>query len=595
MKLFGVLILSLSLWSVSASADSPKDFASWWIKNYGVVDATMDPLVSRAEKVFERVSAAADKKGNRFPRFLIIRGEGDPYALVIRDGTVLLTHGGLKTCYRGVSPEKGDSRLAFVLGHELAHLAKDDFWHSSAFAAVREFGDDQKVKTELMRQLKWDPADPKTREFIKKQELQADAYGLIYMTMAGYDPKAIVEKDKTNFFEDWVSQITGKVAYGDTTHPGPLERAEFLRAQLWSVVDALNYFQFGVRLYQLGRFADSLLLLEAFRERFPSREVFNNIGLCHYQLAMKALFSCDEALVLRFKLPAILDTESLGTKLRASQKEPLYCLKNRTFLKHIEEATRHLQRATEMDPTYLPAKINLSSVWIMLEEYPKALGVVDEVLRVDPHHPEAMSNKALALYLFGKANNIETADQAIGILQEVLKKNPLFTDAIYNIGFILSDRGRKAASEEFFRRFLKSEPTGIYAQAARQRLGIKNEPPKTAEKRSEMRPPIMLGEIKGESERQLRGMKQKPFSVGPFRGVIYEGPHLKVLAIDHTIEVVEKELEAPLTSKDFFKNHGEPLRKLKGLLGTTLIYNNFGVDVVDGKIEKVLYFKGETI
>jgi len=402
MKRVFILIVFLSLVVASAYADNPKDYASWWIKNYGVVDSKMDPLVARAEKVFERVSAAADKMGNRFPRLVIINGSGDPYAQVIKDGSVILTHGGLKICYKGVTPEKGNARLAFILGHELAHLAKDDFWHSLAFAAVREFADDKRVKEALLQRFGWDPGDPKTQDFIRRQELQADSYGLIYMTIAGYDPKAIIDKDKTNFFEDWVTQITGKIAYSDALHAGPLERAEFLRAQLGPVVDVLNYFTFGVRLYQLGRYSDAILLLEAFKEKFPSREVFNNIALCHYQLAMKALFACDETLPFRFKLPTILDIETLGSKLRTPGTEALHCLKNKTFLKQIEDTVRYLQIAVEMDPTYLPARINLSSAWILAGEYPKALSVIDEILKFHPQNLEALSNKAIALYLLEK-------------------------------------------------------------------------------------------------------------------------------------------------------------------------------------------------
>jgi hypothetical protein len=112
-----IFILIAFLLSVvpSTHADSPKDFASWWIKNYGVVDSKTDPLVERAEKVFERVAAASDKRGNRLPRLIIIKASGDPYAQAIKDGSVILTQEGLRICYQGVTPEKGDARLALFL------------------------------------------------------------------------------------------------------------------------------------------------------------------------------------------------------------------------------------------------------------------------------------------------------------------------------------------------------------------------------------------------------------------------------------------------------------------------------------------------
>ncbi len=595
-KLILILILIfLYLIALPAHADNPKDFAGWWIKNYGVIDAKVDPLAARAEKVFERVSMTADKMGSRFPRFVIIKADGDPYAQVIKDGSVILTYGGLKICYKAVSPSKGDARLAFILGHELAHLAKDDFWHSSAFAAVRQYGDEKKVKDSLMKEFNWDAADPKTQEFIRKQELQADSYGLIYMTMAGYDPKAIIDKDRTNFFEEWVSQITGKIAYKDATHPGPVERAEFVRAQLGPVVDVLNYFTFGVRLYQLGRYSDAILLFEAFKERFPSREVFNNIGLSHYQLAMRVLSSCDEALPVRFKLSTVLDIETLGGKLRTQGAEASICLKNETFLKHINEAIRFLRIAVEMDPTYLPARVNLSSALITAGEYSKAIGILEEILKIQPENPEALSNKAVALYLFGKANNIDTADNSIGTLKEISGKYPSFSDALYNMAAIQSERGRSAAAAGTLKKFLKIESTGIYAQAAKERLGIKGDEIVLAEKASEMKSPVKLGDIKGETEKALQGMKQKMFSIGAFNGEIYEGSGIKVLAIDYTVEIVEKELDTIITFKEFSKTHGEPIKRLKSLYGTTLIYGNFGIDVVDKRVKKIVYFKRETI
>jgi len=589
--LFGIIFSTITI----AYADNPKDSAAWWIKNYGVVDARMDPLAARAEKVFERVSMAADKMGSRFPRLVIIRADGDPYAQVIEDGSVILTHGGLKICYKGVTPGKGDSRLAFILGHELAHLAKGDFWHSSAFAAVREFGDEKKVKESLMSQFKWDVSDPKTQEFIRKQELQADSYGLIYITMAGYDPKAIIDKDKTNFFEEWVSQITGKIAYSDATHPSPVERAEFLRTQLGPVVEVLNYFTFGVRLYQLERYDDAIKLLEAFKEKFPSREVFNNIGLSHYQLAIRFLSNCDEALPLRFKLPTILDIDTLGGKLRAPGGEASLCLRNETFLKHINEATRYLKIASEMDPTYLPSRINLSSALIMVGEYTNSMAVIDEALKIHPDHPEAMNNKAVALYLFGRVNNIDAADNALEILRKIAVRNPSFSESLYNMASIQSERGRNAAATESWKKFLKVESTGIYAQVAKKRLGIKSDEKIPLGKKSKMESPIKLGDIKGEVEKILQGMKKKEFAMGEFNGEVYEGKGIKVLTIDRTVEVVEKENDKPTNFSEFNKTHGEPLKRIKNLYGITLVYGDFAVDVLDGKVKRVIYFKRETI
>lgn len=43
-------------------------------------------------------------------------------------------------------------------------------------------------------------------EIVRKKELQADSYGIIYASMAGYDPAVIVDTKGKNFFKEWVSQ-----------------------------------------------------------------------------------------------------------------------------------------------------------------------------------------------------------------------------------------------------------------------------------------------------------------------------------------------------------------------------------------------------
>jgi tetratricopeptide (TPR) repeat protein len=308
---------------------------------------------------------------------------------------------------------------------------------------------------------------------------------------------------------------------------------------------------------------------------------------------MKVFLNCDEALPLRFKLPTILDIDTLGGRLRTIGGEASHCLKNETFLKHIQEAIRYLEIASGMDPTYLPSRINLSSALVMAGEYAKVMGIVDEVLKNQPENPGAMNNKAIALYLFGKADNIDTADHAIGILKEISAKNPSFSDAFYNMASIQSERGRTAAAIETWKRFLKIEPTGVYAQVAKEKLGIKSDDKTPMKRASEMKSPIKLGDIKGETEKVLKGLKKKEFTIGEFKGEIYEAKNIKFLTIDNTVEIVEEETNKPINLSEFYKTYGEPVRKIKNLYGMTLIYNNFGVDVVDGGIKKRVYFKRE--
>jgi len=424
----GAILVALN-GAFAHAADVSKDQRQWWIDHYGLIDAKSEPLVARAEQVFKRVAAAADKKGNWLPKLVVVGGKGDPYALAIRDGSVILTLEGLKICYSNAAPETGDSRLAFLIGHELSHLAKDDFWHSSAFAAVSSYKDNEQVRRTLMGQLEKTGG---SLDFVRTQELQADSYGILYMTMAGYDPKVIIGQDNANFFQYWVSQIAGKLAYDDALHLSPEARSGFIRTELQPIIDALPRFWQGVQLYQSGNYEVAVTLFESFIEKYPAREAYNNLGVSHYQLAMQSLSECNK-LLPTLNLPMALDSETTAQLLRQASvnastapvrnkvyqsnlqeagrffKEPdkngnVGCFQNEAYKANLQDAIRFLEEAEKKDATYLPARINVSTALIVSENYAKAISAADEALEVDPNSREALNNKAVAEYLFNKKN-----------------------------------------------------------------------------------------------------------------------------------------------------------------------------------------------
>lgn len=608
MKTIAILavVLTVFIYGNCFGEFNPKDSAAWWIKQYDPVTAANDPLVGRAEKVFHRVAASADKNSEKFPRLVVIKGNGDPYAAAIRDGSIILTQGAIKLCYKGVSPEKGDSRLAFILGHELAHQAKNHFWHQTAFESVRAFSGEGKNKDALMRYIK-DTADVsddhKAHEVAKVKELQADADGIMYAAMAGYDPKTVVAADGTDFFEEWVSQITGKTAYDDPVHPNAKERADFLRSQLAPIVEQLDYFHFGVRLYQLGRYEEALVFLDRFREKFPSREVFNNLGLAHYQIAMEKLGGCDPNLPLRFKLSTILDSETLAAGLLtkggtrgSTRSETSSCYRHEEFRLHINEAVKYLELAVSKDPSYLPARVNLSSALIMSGDYAKAISVADEALKIRDGYSPALNNRGVALFLFGSASNIDMAETAIDVLRSAGAKDPGCGDSLYNIAAVLKDRKREAAAKDAWLGFLKVEDKGPFAAAARREAGIST---KSAGKPVKVKPavisPVRLGYISGDVKKSLLGMEKKDIPTGTIEASVYRGRGTTALILGDSVELVETEIVDPIDFAEFRKANGGPQREIASPGGTTHLFRNFAADVVEGKVVMVVFFEGGTL
>jgi tetratricopeptide (TPR) repeat protein len=593
-KIFFVLFIIFLLTDTDTYSSEMQDklhHRSWWIEKYGVVDKGYDLLAARAEMIFQRVSMASDKTGKCIPRLLIIKGGGRPWVTSIRDGSVILTHGALRVCYKGVSKENGDSRLAFVLGHELAHLSKDEYWHAFAFADLdgKEISKELEDQLEEIRDISRDKSV--ADEMFKEKELQADSYGMISMASAGYDPGAIIDNDNINFFEDWIAQTKRNITYEDSQHPDPKVRAEFLRLRLDDVVKLLDCFTFGVTLYQIGRYEDAILLFDTFREQFPGREVFSNLGLSYYQIAIKALSFCDADLPYRFKLSTFIDPETYAVKLRGFGESD--CFKDKVFLRYIKRALEYLKLAVDKDHTYLPARINMSSALIMAGEYSRAISVTEEVLRIDRENAEALNNNAVALYLYGLSNNIEGAsDNAIEIMRKVVGLNHNFGNPVYNIATIYSEEGKDASASDTWKAFLKIESTGDFANVARRNLGIELKENDVAASLTGPEPPFKPGEeIKGELEKMLGKMKVREFSIGGSTIEIYEGNDLRILARDFIVEVIEKVYDKGVRTEEFKTEYGKPLRVMNKYGGAILIYDDFAVDVIDGKVRKVIYFK----
>jgi tetratricopeptide (TPR) repeat protein len=205
--------------------------------------------------------------------------------------------------------------------------------------------------------------------------------------------------------------------------------------------------------------------------------------------------------------------------------------------------------------------------------------------------PEGVNNKAVAFYLFGKANNLgEAADSALKMISEIKKKQPAFAMSYYNMGRILTELGRTASANESFNQFLNMEKTGLYADAARKTLKIETE--NQAIKSARMESPVKLGNATFSKE-QLKKMKAKTVKIVDFDGTIYDGDNLKILVIsdgkDDIVEMVEQTVEP----RQFKMPTERPVRRVVTNMGETLLYENFAVDVVDNQVRKVVYFMSE--
>lgn len=463
------LLVTLALLAACRAKEPPRILqlqdaeasSAWWKAHYDAVPET-EPLVARARRIFERMESATGQRA----RLLILEVPRGPSALALADHTVLLNREGLALCYRSVEPEGGDSRLAFVLAHELRHLAGGDLWHASAFLTVRNLAAGEGEEQALVEVLRQDGRDR------QQLELRADDQGVLALIAAGYDPALLFAGGQT-FFEEWVTGVAGEVAYRDPNHPDPAERADFLRERLGEVAEKIDLFHEGVRAYEARDYSRAIERLERFRDLFAGREVLNDLALAHYQLAAAALAACNGILVDRYRLPVVLDRKTLAERARLrGAGEESDCHETSDYRAHMDEALALLRQAADQDPAYLLARLNLVAALALDRQGAGAFEAADQAAKLAPDDPRTLLAVQVAGLVYADTGGtLVDPAQATASLAALHARFPGNPDIAYNLASALSYHRRLDEAKPVWRDFLHLEPEGPWADIAHDWLG----------------------------------------------------------------------------------------------------------------------------
>jgi tetratricopeptide (TPR) repeat protein len=318
--------------------------------------------------------------------------------------------------------------------------------------------------------------------------------------------------------------------------------------------------------------------------------VYNNLGLAHYQLAQRALASCDAAAATRFWLPTALDPETLARRTR-TRGTASPCREDAAMRREARAAMRDLEHAAAQDPGYLPARLNLASALLLLGEPARALSVAEEALKLDADHEAALNGKALALYLYGEQAGIETAEFALRMLSERRERGAAAAITLYNQAAMLEERGRSAAAAEAWRGLVGAMPAGPYREAALRRGGVGPEARDEGVSRhlETPRAAVPLGRISSGAARALSGLRRRAFDLGAVQGALYGGRRLRALEIDRSLEILEEDLARPEPAAAAAA-WGPPEREIEAANRRTLVYRGFACDVVGDAIVRRVHF-----
>lgn len=449
-RVFSVMALMLSTFQVHARLNNEVAF---YIDTYGELSAQQDPRVADAQRVFKKVLSVADRNSKRLAKLIVINNKTHAWAIALPAGHIVLSRQALDIVHRDADIDLAQARLAFVLGHELAHLANDDFWHHEVESFMQNTSDAQKIAEYLNQH---------SEE--KQAELAADDKGYIYAALAGYPVDRLLNGRKQkqtkvdkqvpdeDFFSFWMQQTNANIS---PLHPAAKDRAELLRQRLYDLNQKLAFFRLGSRLAHFGYCNDAIYFLKEFQKVFPGRSVLNNLGQCFLQQARSHM---SEQQLTFYWLPLSLDTHTRAAGITrggvASLSAPKQFLKNykvdSDVAGYLEDAVNVLSLAVEKDSLYLPAKINLAIAYLYQGKPHQARAVLAEVKQQSDRSSQIEMLDALALY--------EQTDADIDLWATALKKltrleqTDQSLNVVYNHARILSVRPRKAQAQDFWNR-----------------------------------------------------------------------------------------------------------------------------------------------
>lgn len=600
--LFFLLILPV-LYNLYGNMDN-KDYTAWWIYNHGDYTKTArknDPRVTRAYEVFAGVKNAADKTADRTPRLFIIKTRLGPYALSLPDGGIIINPKTLDICYDDEDKAKGDARLAFILGHELAHLANKDFIHRQAFLALREYGDN-KANKELGEYFQL--SDPeKVREF-KERELLADQKGSLYAVMAGYDVGELFRENK-DFLTHWANQTGMGMSYDDDPrHPSLEKRLQFVRVQQKQVSKQLELFRAGVLLFQMGNYRDAAAAFHEFSKIYPAREVFNNIGACYFNLAQGLLHLRFSEDYYRFRLSTPIAYDTTAEKMHP-RGEGDY-LKDKEISRYITKAEEYFRQATDRDRHDRDCHCNLAAALILNKKYAEALAVCTALLEKDPNDIKAVNNKAIAFYFYGKEEDLETTQKAMHLLQKAHQANPENAEILYNLAALKQERERLAGAKVYWEKYLNLPviPADNYYKYIYKKLRRETFRAPTKEARLPVMPAgVRLGEDFSRIEKKWGKKSIQAYTPANEENNDNENwfldlqvlvkNNMRLIVLDGMIELVEKEFPGTKSVKEILQEFGPPQKIVNHTSGNFYVYKDkgFSVKEIKNKVCSYIWFE----
>jgi tetratricopeptide (TPR) repeat protein len=396
-----------------AALNAHREDLAWVRARCQPLSPSDDARVALTEGLLGRLQ----RRGRR-ARLLVLGGAPGPSAYITRDDVVVVTRQALDLCtrHRGRAlPEaQAQANLAFLLSHELAHAYHDDH-----------------LRVLLTGQ------DPRYFEFAtalnEELELTADRAALLDVARAHLDARHVLDG---GLLRTWAT-TDGDRAWWE-------KRRLALRRFQTRVGQALPLFFASSDFLAAGRYPDVAELLGTFTSETGYRgpEVSSDHAYALLQQAQRSYAECDRAGASRFVWPGAFDADTRLVSIVRGPAERTECLEKSDFGSLLEEARGLLEDAVKLDPTYLPARLNLATAYLLGDHGLYARAVLEDA--PPPGSVEERNAlghaKELAKYVDGvTGRNRQQRGEALQCMRDLAQSFPNDIAIAYNLARMLSE------------------------------------------------------------------------------------------------------------------------------------------------------------
>lgn len=136
----------------------------------------------------------------------------------------------------------------------------------------------------------------------------------------------------------------------------------------------------------------------------------------------------------------------------------------------LPQAVEAYRRAIELAPNWANAWINLGTALYQLSELDEARRAFDAALALNAENGTAHFNLGCVL------DDLEEYENAIQHLRRAVALTPHHADAHFNLALVLEKRGKTGKAREHWASYLRLQPRGPWADYARTRLHVAQNP-----------------------------------------------------------------------------------------------------------------------